>query len=220
MKHSLSLTLIISLVAIGAFVILEPKLTKGVTDETTVSLTVIDELTLVCSSTAALAPNIAGISGGTATSTFLCTIETTDTDGYNLNIKKSQKLMVADAANQRFDDYATTTAATDWTYAAPGDGNETFGFCVHEAASTTDIVADFRDNGANTCATGDSITSWHCWHPIPTDASYVGVANRTGEATPVGGVTIEFGLQAAAGGSNSLVSGNYYTTTTVTAVTN
>ncbi len=220
MKHSLSLTLIISLVAIGAFIILEPKLTKGVTDDTTVSLTVEDEITLVCSSTAALAPNIAAVTGGTATSTFLCTIETTDTDGYNLNIKKSQKLMVADVANQRFDDYTTTTAETDWTYAAPGDGNETFGFCVHEAASTTDIVADFRDNGADTCATGDSVTSWHCWHPIPTDASYVGVANRIGTATPAGGVTIEFGLQAVAGGSNALTGGSYYTTTTVTAVVN
>jgi len=220
MKQSLSLTLIIGLVAFGTFIILEPKLTKGATDDTTVSLTVEDEITLVCSSTAALAPNIASVSGGTATSTFLCTIETTDTDGYNLNIKKSQKLMIADVANQRFDDYATTTTFSDWTYAAPGGGNETFGFCVNAAASTTDIVQNFLDNGADECATSTSVTTWHCWHPIPTSASYIAVANRVGSATPVGGVTIEFGLQAVAGGSNGLTSGNYYTTTTVTAVTN
>lgn len=219
MKQSLSLTLIISLVAFGTFILLESQLTKGSTADTTVSLTVADEITLVCSSTAALAPNIAAISGGTATSTFLCTIETTDIDGYNLNIRKSQKLMVADVEYQRFNDYATTTTFSDWTYVAPGNGSSTFAFCVHAAASTTDIVQNFTDNGADECATSTSVTSWHCWHPVPTDASYIGVANRTA-ATPGSGVTIEFGLQAVAGGTNGLTSGNYYTTTTVTAVVN
>jgi len=218
MKQSLSLTLIISLVAFGTFVLLEPQLTKGVTDDTTVSLVVEDEITLVCSSTAALAPNIASVSGGTATSTFLCTIETTDASGYNLNIKKSQKLMIADVANQRFDDISIAT--TTWDFPAPGAGNETFGFCVNSAASTTDIVQTFLDNGANTCdQAAGSVTAWKCWTGITTTAATTSVAIRA-TATPIGGVTIEFGLRAVAGGSNSLTSGNYYTTTTVTAVTN
>ncbi|HXK31928.1 MAG TPA: hypothetical protein VJ378_00425 [Candidatus Paceibacterota bacterium] len=218
MKQSLSLTLIISLVAFGTFVLLEPQLTKGVTDDTTVSLTVEDEITLVCSSTAALAPNIASVSGGTATSTFLCTIETTDTGGYNLNITKSQKLRIADVANQRFDDIDTAT--TTWDFPAPGAGNETFGFCVNSAASTTDIVQTFLDNGANACdEPAGSVTAWQCWTGIATTTATTSVAVRSTE-TPVGGVTIEFGLQAVAGGTNGLTAGNYYTTTTVTAVTN
>lgn len=217
MKQSLSLTLIISLVAFGTFILLEPQLTKGVTDDTTVSLTVEDEITLVCSSTAALAPNIASVSGGTATSTFLCTIKTTDTGGYNLNIKKSQKLMIADVADQRFDDIDTAT--TTWNYTAPGDGNETFGFCINSAASSTDIAQNFLDNGAACDQPAGSVTAWHCWTGATTTAATTSVAVRSTE-TPGVGVTIEFGLQAVAGGNNSLIAGNYYTTTTVTAVTN
>ncbi len=219
MKQSLSLTLIISLVTLGTFILLEPQLTKGETADTTVSLTVEDEITLVCSSTAALAPNIAAVSGGTATSTFLCTIVTTDGDGYNLNIRKSQKLQIADLEYSRFNDYATTTTYSDWTYDTPPNGSSTFAFCVNDAASTTDIALTFLDNGADECGTSTSVTSWHCWHPIPTDASYIEVANRNASTTG-SGVTIEFGLQAVAGGENNLTSGNYYTTTTVTAVAN
>jgi len=220
-KQTLSLTLIITLILSGCYIFYEPQITKAVDATTTITLTVTSEININCSSTAALAPDIAGQSGGTATGTFGCVIETNDTDGYNLSIKKNQKLQISDAVNQRFDDYATASAATDWTWDPTLAGEEEFGFCVNSSASTTDIVQKHRDNGTSDCATSTSVTAWHCWHPIPTAALTEQVANRTtGGATPAGGVLITFGLQATAGSSNNLNIGNYVSTTTVTALAN
>lgn len=225
MKKTLSLTLIITLILSGCYILYEPKIIKAETGDTTVTLTVTSQININCSSTAALAPSIAGQDGGTATGTFGCVIETNDTDGYNLSIKKNQKLQIADVADQRFDDYATDTAATDWWWATTTSGTaagaEEFGFCVNSSASTTDIVAKHRDNGADTCATGSNVTGWHCWYPIPTDPSSEQVANRsTGGATPADGILVTFGLRAEAGSSNNLNIGDYVATTTVTALAN
>ena len=219
MHKILSLTIGISLILSGGYIFFEPELTKGATDETAISLTVTGEININCSSTVALSPSIAGQSGGTATTTFGCVIETNDSSGYNLTIQKDQKLQVADAADQRFDDYATASAATDWTWDTVAAGAEEFGFCVNSAASSSDITQMWADNGTDTCDTGDATTTaWQCWHPIPTSPA-VQVANRT-TATPAGGVLITFGLQAQAGSSNNLEEGTYNCTTTATAVVN
>lgn len=186
---------------------------------TTVTLNVIGEINLNCSSTASLLPSIPGQTGGTATGTFGCVVTTSNSTGYNLKIKKNQKLQIADVDDQRFDDYATSTTYTDWDFTAVGDGNERFGFNIVSCASTTDIVQGFRDNGANTCATGDDVTPWHCFAPIPSNPSEETVANRT-TATPAVGVLTVFGLEAQAGGSNNVMQGTYNCTTTVTATSN
>lgn len=218
MKQTLSLTLIISLIMLSGYVLYEPQLVKGVTDDVTVSLTVTSEINLACDSTAALTPNIPGQSGGTATGTFNCTTETNDPDGYNLNIKKSQLLLTgAGGSDRQFSDISTAT--TTWNYPAPGAGAETFGFAVNSAASTTDIVAALLDNGTSACGTGSSVTPWRCWRGIPTTTATTSVAVRS-TATPAGGIVIGFGLQAQAGSSNNLQNGDYYTTTTLTAVAN
>jgi len=220
MKTVLSLTISLSLVLCGGYIFFEPELSDAATATTAVSLTVTGEINLNCSSTATLSPSIAGQTGGTATSTFGCLVTTNNSTGYNLKIEKDQKLQITDAVDQRFDDYATSVAYTDWSFAAPGNGNETFGFNVVSCASTTDIVQNFRDDGAANCASGDSVTAWHCFAPMPTTpATAETVANRT-TATPADGILTIFGLQAQAGGSNNLNSGTYTCTTTVTAVTN
>lgn len=231
-KKALSLTLIISFVTISGYIFLEPQLTSGkwvtifgyqasaATSSTGISLTVTGEINITCSSTAALSPNMAGISGGTATGTFTCTVTTNDSSGYNLKLKKDQLLLTgAGGADSQFSDYATATASTDWTWDTTAAGEEEFGFCVNTAASTTDIRAKHLDDGAANCATGASVTEWHCWHHIPTDPSDEEVANRT-SPTPSVGVAIDFGLRATAGASNHLTEGTYTSTSTATAVVN
>ncbi len=220
MKKIISLTSIISLLLLGGYVFFEPEITEALTATTAISLTVTGEINLNCSTTAALSPNIPGQTGGTATGTFGCVVTTSNASGYNMNIKKDQKLMIADFADQRFDDYVTTTGSTaDFNFATIAAGAEQFGFAVNYCASTTDIVVAYRDNGVICGGAGASTTAWKCWTAIPTNPSTTSIANRA-TATPVGGILTVFGLEAQAGGTNNLNSGNYTCTTTVTAVTN
>lgn len=219
MDKTLSIVLAISLIAFGGYIFFEPQLTKAVADTTGVTLSVTGEININCSSTVALSPSMAGQSGGIATTTFGCQVETNDSSGYNLTLEKDQKLRIADVANQRFDDYTTSSAAVDWTWDAVGAGNEEFGFNIVSAASSTDIVAKFLDDGSSECSTSTSITAWQCWYPIPTNPSSEQVINRT-TATPPGGTSITFGIQAEAGSSNNLQEGTYNCSTTATAVVN
>lgn len=226
-------TIIISLVVLGGYIFFEPQLMSGEwsgffipsanaatsTAETAVTLSVTGEINLNCSSSVTLLPTVSGQTGGTATGTFGCVVTTNNSSGYNLSIKKNQKLQIADVADQRFDDYATSTAVLDWDWSAVGNGNERFGFAVNSCASSTDIVQAHRSNGSDTCNTGAAVSAWHCFAPIPTSPSLEMVANRT-TATPAVGVLTVFGLQAQAGGSNNLQQGTYNCTTTVTAASN
>lgn len=219
MKQVLSLTLAINLIMLGGYVFLEPQIIKADTGLTAISLSVTGEININCSSTVALVPSIAGQSGGIATTTFGCVVETNDSAGYNFTLEKDQKLQITDVADQRFDDYTTSTDANpDWAWDSVGAGNEEFGFNIVSSASTTDIVQLFLDNGSDTCGTSTSITAWQCWYPIPTSPA-VQVVNRSSATVP-GGQTTVFGLQAEAGSSNNLEEGTYNSTTTVTAVTN
>lgn len=228
-------TLIVSLIVIGGYVLFEPQVISGEwrdffissataatsTAQTGVSLTVTGEINLNCSTSVTLLPTIAGQTGGTATGTFGCVVTTNNSSGYNLSIKKDQTLRIADVADQRFDDYATSsgTGYADWNWVAVGNGNERFGFDVVSCASTTDIVQHYRDNGSSACSTGTSISAWHCFTPIPTNPVSESIGNRS-TPTPAVGILTVFGLQAQAGGSNNLQQGTYNCTTTVTAATN
>jgi hypothetical protein len=235
MKKIIKLTLIVSLAVFGGYVFFEPQLMSGEwgdlfissanaatsTGATAVSLTVTGEINLNCSSSVSLLPTISGQTGGTATGTFGCVVTTNNSSGYNLSIKKDQTLRIADVADQRFDDYATSsgTGYGDWNWVAVVAGDERFGFTVNSCASTTDIVQNYRDNGSSACGTSTSVSAWHCFTPLPTNPALESIANRA-TPTPAAGILTTFGLQAQAGGSNNLQQGTYNCTTTVTAATN
>lgn len=215
MKKILISVLTIGLIVLGGYPFFEPQLTKAQeSDETGVSLTVVGEININCSTTAALSPNIPGQGGGTATTTFSCIVETNDSDGYNLKIKKDQKLMISDTADQRFDDY-TTSSIADFYWSTTTATNEEFGFCIN---SGTDTLQKYKDDGAS-CNTSTNVTVWRCWNPIPTTPTNETVVNR-GSATSAGGEETVFGLRASAGGSNNLQGGDYNCTTTATATAN
>lgn len=219
MKKILSITLAINLILCGSYMFFEPEVMKAATTGLTdVSLTVTGEVSVSCSSTASLAPNIAGQTGGTATSTFTCTTITNNTTGYTLTIKKSQKLMITDAADQRFDDYSTNSTSTDYTWSTVASGAEEFGFSIYNCASSTDVTSRYLNNGTDCNEGGTTLTAWRCWDAIPTTPTTRAVLSRS-TATPVAGIAVEFGLQAQASSSNNLTSGSYTTTTTVTVAT-
>ena len=233
MKEIISSTLAVILIVSGGYLFFEPQLINGgwenpfissaeaatTTGLTAVSVTVTGEINLNCSTSVSLLPSISGQTGGTATGTFGCVVTTNATSGYNLSIKKDQKLMISDVADQRFDDYTTTTAWGDWTWIAASNGTEKFGFAINSCASTTDIVQAHKDNGSSACGTSTNVTALHCWSLIPTNPALENIASRP-TPTPAVGILTVFGLEAQAGGSNNLQAGNYNCTTTVTAATN
>jgi len=127
-KKNISLSLIVSLVAVSSFMFFEPQLVKAVDDNVSVTQTVTGEINIDCSATATLTPAIAGQTGGSSTGSFTCTVETSDVDGYTLTLLKNQKLLTgAGGANLEFDDYVGSTPL-DYAWGAPAAGTEKWGF--------------------------------------------------------------------------------------------
>ena len=223
-KRTISLFLIFSVLSLAGYLFLEPETSKAATttDDVIVSQVVTEEITISSPANMALDPAIPGITGGTGNSTghTTWTIITNDTSGFNLTLKKDGKLNYdGGGTGKEFNDYASSTPLA-YTWANVGAGETGFGFNVTGAASTTDIVAKYKDNGADTCGgAGSSITDGQCWNQIPTTADSEQIANRA-TWTPSGGVTVSVKFRAQAGSSNFLESGTYQTTITATATTN
>ena len=116
MKQALIITLATVMIAMGGYVAFEPQVVDSATSSTLVSLSVTSEININCSSTAALSPNISGQTGGTATGTFSCTIETNDASGYNLSITKDGYLRTGvGGADLQFNDYTTTSVTSTFS---------------------------------------------------------------------------------------------------------
>lgn len=217
MKKTLALITIITFLAMNSYIVFEPEMTNAAEDFTAVSVTVTTEITISCDTTATLVGAINSISGGSATTSFTCTVTTPDTLGWNLTVKKDQTLQrPGGGANKEFTDYASTTSPTDYDWLAGnpvGDGNEVFGFELESGSQ--DAVAIFKDNGSDTCGSG-SVSDEHCWAYFPTTPTTYKVASSN-SPTDGGGDAVIFDIKADAGGSNFLEPGAYTNTITATA---
>jgi len=213
MKQIISLVAIISLLAMGSYMLFEPGMIKAAEDTTDVSLTVTTEITLTCDATSTLTGTINAISGGSATGNFSCAVKTPDSSGWNLTVKKNQTLQRSGGGvNKEFTDYTENTPL-DYAWTAPGAGAETFGFNLR--AGTEDAVAKYTDNGTTTCGSG-TVSNDHCWTKFPTTPTAEKVSSSA-SPTASGGDAVNFGLKAEAGGSNFLEPGAYTNTITATA---
>ena len=222
-KKTLSSFLILSVLLSVAYISFEPEISKAQasdTDTVTVTQTVTEEITISDAADMTLTPSISGITGGSGSSTdhTTWTITTNNTSGYELTLNKNNTLRLSGGgANREFSDYASSTPV-DYNWSSPGSGQTRFGFNVSAAASSTDIVAKYRDNGAGTCGTGDNVSDGQCWNGIPDTGDEEAIANRT-TWTPTGGVTVSVKFRTEAGADNYLESGDYTTTITATATT-
>lgn len=207
MKKTISLMTIIGLLAMGSYMFFEPEIIKADYYETVVTLEVSSEITVSCNETCPMSGTINSISGGSATCNFTCTVTTPDVTGWNLTVQKDQLLLTgAGGENSQFSDY-TENIPLDYNYATPDAGNETFGFNLR--AATVAAMDKFTDNGSTTCGTG-TVSNDHCWADIPTTPA--DKVSSSSSPAPTG-ADVNFGLKAAAGGSNALVPANDYTTT-------
>lgn len=223
MKKILSLIFTVSLLFTFGYLFFEPEIIKGDTDDTQIKVTVTGEININCSTTVSFSGNIGGQSGGNASTTFGCTIETNDTDGYNLQIEKDGLLHLdgESGTDKQFSDYSTSTTPIDYEWNYVNTAAEEFGFCVN-SGTAADVVQRYKDNGSACDQGGGSVNSWHCWDILPNTASSTPrqVVDRTSGATPAGGLNTEFGIQVDVGSGNNLQHGDYYCTTTATATAN
>ncbi|RLC39837.1 MAG: hypothetical protein DRH33_01765 [Candidatus Nealsonbacteria bacterium] len=210
LKKIVILTLLSVFLGGMAFLILEPLNLQAATDTVSVSQSVVAEINVNCSSTATL-PNVNGQTGGTATTTFGCTVESSNASGWTLAIKYDHKLYTdGGGTGKEFDEYTTSTIPADYDWDPVGAGNEEFGFNVHSGAN---VVSTFADNGVDSCGSG-SPSAWHCFYPIST--TDVTIADSNSPTAP-SGENYVIGLQDEVGSSNNLQSGSYSCTITATA---
>lgn len=222
-KRTISAFLIFSVFSLSGYLFLEPEVSRAATasDDVVVSQVVTGEITISDAGNETLSGEIGGMTGGTGNSSgnTTWTVTTNDTSGFSLTLKKDGKLNYdGGGTNKEFDDYATSSPLVyDWSSA--GSGETKFGFNVTGAASTTDVVAKYKDDGASTCGAGSTITDGKCWNQIPTTTDEETIVNRS-TWTPTGGSTVSIKFRADAGANNHLESGTYQTTITATATTN
>jgi hypothetical protein len=104
--------------AVGAFMFLEPELTRAALDTVAVSVEVTTEITVDCDTSATLTGSgINAITGGNATGSFSCTVTTPDTKGYSLKVKENHTLQNGGGATDtEFTDYVPSGAGGTMTY--------------------------------------------------------------------------------------------------------
>lgn len=215
LEKIVSLTLISVILAMVGFMISEPRNIQAASDTVGVSQTVIAEINISCSSTASL-PSVNGQTGGTATTSFGCTVESNSASGWTLDLKYDHKLNTeGGGADKEFDEYTTSSSPADYDWDSVGSGNEEFGFNVNSGPDVGDVVAKFKDDGASSCGgAANQVNSWHCFYPIST--TNVTVLDSS-EPSDTGGENYDIGLRDEIGSGNNLQSGTYNCTITATA---
>jgi len=158
-----------------------------------------------------LAPNIGGVTGGTATGSTAFTIITDSPAGYTLSIKADTDPTLK-SGSYSFTDYTPASAGTpDYSWLISTSDSE-FGF----SSEGTDIPQKFKDDGGD-CNTGSGDIADKCWYGLST--SDESVANSNSSNHPSGTETT-VKLQAESGSSHLQEAGDYTATITATATTN
>lgn len=205
-------------VVLPSFTLLEPAITKAITDTVLVTLGITSEITISSPSDVTLT-SIPGMTGGSSTSSAISwNIVTNDTAGYTLKIEKDHVLRKGTGTNQQFTDYSEAAAGTpDYSWGAVGSGNEEFGFAP---SSGTDVVQKFKNNSTICNQSGGSVTDGYCWSPIPTTGGTAETIASSATFTPDAGTATAIKVKAEVGSANHMEEGSYTSTITATATTN
>jgi hypothetical protein len=210
---------LMSAVLMISFVALEPSIGYAATDEFTISQVITGEISFSTpASDVALAPAIAGLTGGIGNGSTDVVVTTNNATGYNMTIAfSSSTAMYRNGGGDDIDNYVTAVGGTaDFTF----DSAEVFaqfGYTV-ETAISADVDPTFRDDGA-TCGAGGTYTADSCWMDPDTVAETI---VDTSVATPASGATttIKFRVDVPANPVPAISTGTYTATATLTALTN
>lgn len=203
------------------YLFFEPEISKSA--ELTVTQMVINEISLFCDSEIAGLSSISGMTGGTSNGNFSCIVVTNNDEGYTLFFNKLTPLCHSTQGcgqDQQFNDYpGTTNNPIDFNWQNAGNGEEYWGF---EMRAGEDVTQRFRNNtgpSAPCNAQNGIVSPDHCWVRIPTSPNYEIVGYRN-FPTDVNGSSLTFGIRIQAGPNNSLRSGTYTSTISITAAMN
>lgn len=209
------------IVAVG-FVIAEPIVTNGAVTETqfVVSQQITSEIAFATpASNITMSPSLAALTGGTSLGSTTVSVTTNNALGYNLALTASSSLgMIGVTQGGTIPAYASTSPLTnpDYNFNVPAN-KAYFGYTV-ENASTSDLTAGFKDNGAS-CGVGSLDTVDKCWiNASTTSRTLVNrstFTNGTGNTT-----TIKFRVTINSNPIPSIPQDWYYATATLTATTN
>lgn len=157
-----------------------------------------------------MTPSIGGLTGGTSNGSTSVRVVTDSPSGYQLSITSVNGPAMQKGADT-ISDYVPVAEA-DYSFTV-GGGEAFFGF----SPEGPDIVQAYLDDTVSACnEPGGTDSSLTCWDGLSTSATTI--AEATGANHPTGATTtIQF--RVGVGSGANLPAGEYYATTTLTAIT-
>ena len=224
--QALGSTVAVALVLALGFLILEPTVSRAITDEFTVTQTISGAISFQqTANDLTMDGALDGITGGTSYGTTTVRVRTNNATGYNMTIQfASTTAMGRIGDGGRINNYlygSTTTTYPAGFSTAPA--NAQFGFSVN-ASTTADISPVFTHSGA-LCGTGNngSFTVNNCWRGASTsDETFeTQLINRSGPTTGSGSTsTVQFRVTIPPNPTPAVANGTYRATATLTALDN
>jgi len=154
-------------------------------------------------------PALPGLTGGESNGSTTFTVITDSPSGYLLTIRAENEPAMRGAGGVFIDEYPTPGFTPDFTFAIdPGEAY--FGITV-EGVNTSSL---FRDNGSG-CNLGVFITVDTCWLDLKLSNLPVAVGRAANHPS---GATTTIKFRVGIGSGANVESGEYYATTTVTAL--
>lgn len=165
-------------------------------------------ISMTAPSPVVMTPNILGITGGTANGSTSVSVLTDSSGGYELTIVAESAPAMQKGSDTIADYVPVASPDPDFSFTTPATTAH-FGF----SPEGSDIVNRFRDDGL-LCNASSGDTTLACWDGIGTSNKVIarGTANQPSGAT----TTLNFRL--VVGGSIVVPAGDYFATTTLTAL--
>lgn len=204
--------------AFGAFLAVEPTVGRTATDTFKITQVVTDETAfIVATNDVTMSPNLAGVTGGTASGSTTVRVRTNNSTGYSMTILFSTSTaMHQNGGSGVIANYSpASTTRADFAFAS-----EVFSqFSYTVIASTSgDLPTYFRDN-ASICGAGAANTASTCWSNPSTTARQViltSAATQTSGSTS----TLAFRVNIPSNPIPTVPEGTYVATATLTATNN
>lgn len=165
-------------------------------------------LSLSAAASLEMSPNISGLTGGVSNGSTTVTVLTDSPSGYQLTIE-SENSPAMQMGSESIPDYVPmSTPDPDFDFETLSS-QAWFGF----SPEGNDIGSRFLNNGSN-CNIGTNKTPLACWDGLSTSPKII----AEGQANQPSGTETKINFRVEVGGSVGVIAGDYFATTTLTAL--
>lgn len=158
-------------------------------------------------SSVVMSPDIGGITGGTANGTTSVVVMTDSPSGYQLTISASNNPAMQNGVNT-IADYVPVGADPDISFITTANDVH-FGF----SPEGTDVTSRWLNN-TSACNIGTNSTALKCWDGLSVTDKMV----AQGSSNQPSGATTTLHFRVGSGGGIPVIAGDYFATTTLTAL--